>query len=156
APLAVTPSVASGELPRTIQIRLLWWKEEKLPEYTIRANGRTLSGQFTKEGNVGVATVDTSTFFPSQPKLPVTFEVTCDKLKAECAVLPCGEPFARKILLAGGDKYRIENCWYAVGITGQAHAGGIESLRERGRGVDHFRGPIDAISQPCEYAGHSD
>jgi len=156
APLTVTPDIASGEVPRSLDVRLLWWKDEKLPEYTVRANGRTFSGQFTKEGNLGSARVDTATFFTSPPRLPVTFEVTCEKLKAECAVLPGGEPFARKLLHAGSQKYRIQNAWFSAGITGRSHAGGIESLREQGRGVDHFGGPGNAISYPCEYAGHSD
>jgi hypothetical protein len=156
SPLSVTPSVVSGALPPTLQIRLLWWKDEKLPEYTVRANGHSVSGQFTKEGEVGVATVETGSFFSFSPALPVAFEVTCDKLTAECAVLPAGVPFARKLKLQGREKYRIESDWYRVGITGQAHAGGIESLEERGREVDHFRGPQNVIGEPCEYAGHSD
>jgi hypothetical protein len=156
SPLTVTPCVTSGELPQTLQIRLRWWKEEKLPEYTLRANGRSVSGQFTIEGDTGVATVDTGSLFSFRPKLPVAFEVTCDKLKAECTVLPADEPFARKLATSDGEKYRISSAWYEIGLTGQSQAGGIETFRERGRGIDHFRGPDNVISQPCEFAGHSD
>jgi hypothetical protein len=156
APLTVTPSVTHGELPVSLQIHLHWWKEEKLPEYTVRANSRSVSGQFVKEGDGGVATVDTAPFFSFKPRLPVSFEVTCDKLKAECAILPADEPVARKLLLPTGEQFRMENDWYSIGISGRAHAGGIESLRERGRHVDHFRGPDNLIYQPCEFGGHAD
>jgi hypothetical protein len=155
-PLTITPNVAYGELPPTLQLHLRWWKEEKLPEFTVRANGRVQPGQFVKEGEGGAATVDTAPFFSFAPTLPVTFEVTCDKLKAACTVLPKNEPFVRKLLQPGGEEYRIENAWYAIDITGRSHGGGIESLRERGRGVDHFQAPENLIYQPCEYAGHSD
>ena len=69
-PLTVTPDVAYGKLPGTLQLRLRWWKDEKLPEWTVKANGRSLSGQFTKEGEAGVATVETKTFFDFDPVCP--------------------------------------------------------------------------------------
>src|SRR5262249_34683190 len=77
-PLAVTPSVAYGRPPRTLRLALRWWKEEKLPEFRIQANGRSHAGQFTRDGDGGVVTVETAAFFEYEPRLPVAFEVTCD------------------------------------------------------------------------------
>jgi hypothetical protein len=43
-PLAIRPAVAYGELPPTLQLCLRWWKDDKPPEYNVRANGRRQSG----------------------------------------------------------------------------------------------------------------
>ncbi len=156
SPLTVSPTILSGELPPTLQVRLRWWKEEKLPEFTVRANGRQRSGQFVKEGDEGVASIETASFFSFVPHLPVVFEVTCDKLKAACTVLPKDEPLASKLLLPEGEQYRLENRWYRLGVVGRTQAGGITSLREKGRGTDHFRSPENLIHPECQYAGHLD
>jgi hypothetical protein len=155
-PLTVTPEVDYGKLPDTLQLRLRWWKDEKLPEYTVKANGRSLSGQFTKEGEAGVATVETKSFFEFEPLLPVVFEVTVDKMKAACTVLPENEPCSQKLTLPVGEQYRMENLWYGLDITGREQGGGLISLREKGRGVEHFRGPANLIHRECQYAGHID
>jgi hypothetical protein len=155
-PLSVTPAVAYGRLPETLQLRLAWWKDEKLPEFTVRANGRTRSGQFTKEGDVGVATVETAPFFGIDPALPVAFEITCDKMKVACTVLPENEPCARKLLSPEGEQYRLENAWYGIDITGRSRAGALTSFQEKGRGVDHFRAPENLIHHEGEHAGHLD
>ena len=88
--------------------------------------------------------------------MPVAFEVTVNKMKAACTVLPENEPFSHKFLLPVGEQYRMENVWYGVDVTGRAHGGGVLSLRERGRNVDHFRGPENLIHPECEHSGHAD
>ncbi len=155
-PLTVTPDVSHGEIPEALQLRLRWWKEDKGPEFTVRANGQTQSGHFVKEGEDFVATIATASFFPFAPTLPVTFEISCDKLKAAATVLPQGQPGAHRVPLLRGERHRIENDWYAVDITAQVQSGGIAALREKGRGVDHFYSPTDLVQQPLEYGGHSD
>jgi hypothetical protein len=55
-----------------------------------------------------------------------------------------------------GEVYRIENAWYAIDITARSHAGGIASLREKGRGVQHFRAPQNLIQPVLHYGGHKD
>jgi hypothetical protein len=56
--------------------------------------------EFVKENEDYIAAIETGLFFDSAPRLPVTFEVTCDQLKAACTVLPSDEPCARKLLLS--------------------------------------------------------
>jgi hypothetical protein len=155
-PLTVTPGFVYCTVPAALQVRLRWWKDEKLPEFTVRANGRQHSGQFVKEGNEGAASVDTAPFFGFQPHLPAVLEVTCDKLRAACTVLPANESFARKLLLPEGEQYRMENDWYALDVIARTQAGGILALREKGRGVDHFRGRENLIQHECEFSGHTD
>jgi hypothetical protein len=192
-PLAVTPSVAYGALPPTLQIRLRWWKEEKLPEYTVSVGGRRITGTFEpvlgarclvpgpedggsranrpadipaghrapgtghrSEATVGIAFVETAPFFSYTPHLPVTLEVTCDKMRAACTVLPAEAPFHGKILLDEGERHRIESDWYAIDIGARSHAGAIAALCEKGRGVDHFRRPTHLIHEPYYHGGHLD
>jgi hypothetical protein len=155
-PLAVTPTVAYGRPPRTLQLHLRWWKDEKLPEFRIRANGRWQAGQFTRDGDGGLATVDTAAFFEYEPRLPVAFEVTCDKINVACTVLPENEPYTRKLLLPQGERHRLESGWYRVDVNALSHGAGIEALVETGRGVDHFRSPENRIQQPFHNAGHVD
>jgi hypothetical protein len=156
SPLVVTPAVASGALPRMLQLELRWCKEEKPPEFTVRANGRTWTATFVKEGERLTGSMATAEFFDSPPALPVAFEVTCDKLRTTCTVMPGGVPGTCRLLLPEGEHHRLENAWYAVDILAQNHAGGIAALREQARGVDHFRRPNNLIAYPLEYAGHSD
>jgi hypothetical protein len=155
-PLAVTPSVAYGKPPQTLQLSLRWWKEEKLPEYRIQANGRWQTGQFTRDGDGGVAQVDTASFFEFEPSPPVALEVTCDKITAACTVLPESEPYTRKLLLPAGERHRLENRWYRIDVNARSHGGGIEALVEKGRGVDHFRCPENRIQQAFHHGGHID
>jgi hypothetical protein len=155
-PLAVTPGVAYGELPPALQLRLLWWKDDKPPEYRVRANGRSHGGQWVPDGAGWVASVDTASLFPSPPRLPVTFDITCDRLGAACAVLPADDPCVQKLLLPGGERYRAQNAWYVVDISARTHGGGIASLSEKGRGVDHFRTSPDLIQNAFQNGGHID
>jgi hypothetical protein len=71
-PLSVTPDVAHGKLPDALTLRLRWWKDDKPPEWTARANGRAVSGEFTKEGEDGgyAATVETGALFDLRPASP--------------------------------------------------------------------------------------
>jgi hypothetical protein len=185
-PLTATPNIAYGALPPTVQIRLRWWKEEKLPEFTVSANGHRVTGTFEREtpdarrqtpaekassvslapgawrlapaseASIGVAFVETAPFFSYTPNLPVTLEVTCDKMRAACTVLPAQAPFHGKILPAEGERHRIESDWYAIDIGAQSHAGAIAALTEKGRGVDHFRRPAHLIHEPYYHGGHLD
>jgi hypothetical protein len=155
-PLAVAPTVTYGELPRTLQLHLRWWKEEKLPEFRVQANGRWHAGQFVRDGDGGIATVETASFFEFEPRLPVAFEVTCDKINVACTVLPENEPYYRKLLLPEGERHRLENGWYCVDINAQRHGAGIEALVEKGRGVDHFRLPENRIQPAFHNGGHTD
>ena len=41
-----------------------------------------------------------------------------------------------------------------LSIVADRQGGGIESLREKGRGVDHFRGPENRIHAACEFGGN--
>jgi len=152
-PLQVAPDVCSGRLPEHLVITLRWWKDAKGPEYTVLANGRRITGNFEKAGDAFTATVPTAAFFPAAPALPVDFEVTCDKLKVACTVLPA-QPYARKLLLPEGEVYRVENAWYRLDILGSREGGGIIAWRENGRDVDHFRRPANRIGRPLETAGH--
>lgn len=156
-PLAVSPEAAYGALPDAFTLALRWWKDDKPPEWTVRANGRVVSGTFEKQGEGWAATVETAPFFPFPPTLPVVFDVSCDKLKAACTVLPAADtPGARKLLLTEREIFRAENAWYVVDVTARRHAGGIAALRERGRGVDHFHTPANLIQHPLEHGGHID
>jgi hypothetical protein len=152
-PLVATPAVAHGALPATLKIELRWWKEEKLPELTVRANGREETGQFSREGVTGVAYVETAGFFDAPPRLPVTFEIACDKLATRVAVLPAGEPSAVRVTTPEGEAHRLENLWYAVEVSARSHGGAIASLREQGRGVDYFRAPEDEIHEEYLHGG---
>lgn len=155
-PLTLTPDVAYGELPKKIRIELRWWKDEKAPDCIIHANGRRITARLEKDGEIFSAEVDAKEFYETDPKLPVDFEVTCDKLKACSSVLPVGESFCKKLLKPQGEIYRIENDWFSVDVTTKSRAAGILALREKGRGIDHFRAPEDLIQAPLELAGHSD
>lgn len=155
-PLTVTPAIAYGRLPESIHLSMAWRKGDSAPDYTVRANGKQITGKFTKEGDEYFADVSTSAFYDSDPKLPVQFEVTCDKLKTTCDVLPEGEPFWRRLLPPQGEIHRVENDWYSVDFEAKSFAGGIAALREKGRGVDHFRNLENRIQRPLQNSGHTD
>lgn len=155
-PLVLSPDVSYGELPEKIRIELRWWKDDKVPDCTIHANGHQITAKLEKDGDSFCYEVETSRFYESRPKLPVDFEVTCDKIKVCSSVLPVGEPFCKKLLQPQGEVYRVENDWFSVDITTKSRAAGIMALREKGRGIDHFRAPEDLIQAQLELAGHSD
>lgn len=155
-PLSLEPELVYGEMPEKIRLRMAWWKGDNAPDFTVRANGRQITGKFTKEGEGYWAEVDASQFFSSRPKLPVSFEVACDKLNLACTVLPEGEPVCRKLVEPEGEVYRVENDWYVLDVVARSHAGGISSLVEKGRGVDHFRIPQNRIQGPFDNAGFLD
>ncbi|MBV9470799.1 MAG: hypothetical protein JO316_16620 [Abitibacteriaceae bacterium] len=155
-PLEVEPTVVYGELPPTLQLHLRWWKDDKPPEFSVRANGRLQTGQWTKDDTGYSAAVATETFFDLLPKLPVSFEISCDKLKVSCTVLPVNEPSARKLLLPQGEVQHLENSWYAVDVTTRSHAGAIAAWREKGREVNHFEAPANLIQRAVDQSGYSD
>ncbi|MDO8585683.1 MAG: hypothetical protein Q7T82_01460 [Armatimonadota bacterium] len=155
-PLTVAPQTAYGELPETLRIDLRWWKSDDPPEYAVRANGRQITGKFTKEDGEFLADIRTGDFYTSQPRLPVSFRITCDKMAAACSVLPDDGPFWTEILPPRGELHRLENEWYAVDVTAKMHAGGVVALFEKGRQVDHFRCPENLIQPTLKNGGHTD
>jgi hypothetical protein len=155
-PLSVTPSVAYGALPQTLRFELRWWSDlSKLPEWTARAGGRQVTGSFTAEQGRGVASLETRSLFDAEPRLPVTIELSCDKVKALCTVLPTSQPFAGRVPAPEGELHRLENAWYAVNVSARA-GGAIAGLREQGRGVDHFRTPEDLIQEEFHNGVYTD
>lgn len=155
-PLQLTPDVVYGEIPKSIRIDLRWWKGDNAPDYSVRANGRLVTGKFTKEEDRYWVEIETSQFFPTAPKLPVEFEVNCDKLKLISSVLPNNEPICVRLGLAQGEVHRVENSWYAIDITSKTNWGAITAFTEKSRAVDHFRAPQDLISQQLQHTGHTD
>ncbi len=155
-PLSVVSAVARGAVPDRLRIELAWWKDEKAPDYTLKCAGRQVVGNLARDGEVFAAEIDTGSFFESAPKLPVHFEITCDKLAVACTVLPENEPFAAKLQPPTGEVHRMENEWYAVDVSPLSHCGAISRLVEKGRQVDHFASPDDRILLPIEWGGHTD
>lgn len=155
-PMQLTPDVVYGEVPKSIRIDLRWWKGDNAPDFTVRANGRQITGKFTKEEDSYWAEVDTAQFFSAVPRLPIEFEVNCDKLRLTCSVLPQNGPICSKLALKHGEIHRLENDWYSVDITSKTYWGAILGLTEKGRAVDHFRVPQDAILLHLECTGHTD
>jgi len=155
-PLLVTPEICHGELPETIALTLLWWKDEKGPDYTVSANGITRTRTFTKNEGHFTAQITVADYFTSRPLLPVEIKVVCDKIALACTVLPAGQPYAYKLTLRQGELYRIENGWYCIDIVGNKEGGGISAWREHGRGVDHFHRPEHLILRDLQTAGHID
>lgn len=155
-PLQLTPDLVYGEMPKSIRVDLRWWKGDNAPDFTVRANGRLITGKFTKEEDAYWAEVDTAQFFATAPRLPVEFEVNCDKLRLVCAVLPESGPMCSKLTLMHGEVHRVENDWYAMDVTSKTHWGAILGLTEKGRALDHFRLPQDVICRHLEHTGHTD
>lgn len=156
SPLTVNPRIVYGSLPEAIDIRLRWWKDDKAPDYSVRANGCRIEGKFEKDGEEWSAKVETSRFFACAPFLPVDFEVTCDKMKQQVSVLPSDAPYARKLTLPAGEAHRMENGWYVVDVLPRTYGGAVYGLVEKSRGIDHFRRPEGLIQNPAENAGHVD
>lgn len=156
-PLSVTPAIAYGALPATLELRLRWWKDDKAPDYQVRANGRQVNGTFAKDGDgpEWVGSVETAALFDTPPSLPVGLEITCDKLTASVAVVPEGQACYYKTTDQAGPVHHLENGWYQMEIVG-AQGGAISAIRERTRGADHFRRPPDLIQDPLFFSGHSD
>jgi hypothetical protein len=155
-PLTVEPAVAYGEVPPFLTLRLKWWKDDKPPDYMVRINGQCRSGPFTRDGLGWTARVETESCFPAKPKLPVSLEVTCDKMKVACAVLPEREAVAARLLSPEGERYRLDSGWYSVEVNPRTHAAGIVSLREKGRDADLFLSSGQLIEHDFESGGHQD
>lgn len=155
-PLRVDPVIAYNELPDSIRIKLKWWKEDKSPDYTVKANGIVITGKFDKTDETWNAEVKTSDFYSSTPKLPVDFEVAVDKMKAVCSVVRDDTLWSRKMSLPAGDRHRVSGNWYTVDVISGAYGSGIISLVEKGRGVDHFLTPKGQITADLLHIGHKD
>lgn len=155
-PLCVDPAIACNELPESIRIKLKWWKEDKSPDYTVKANGITITGKFEKTDDTWNAEVKTADFYSSVPKLPVDFEVAVDKMKAVCSVVSDDTLWARKMSLPAGERHRANGKWYLVDVVSSAYGSGIISLVEKGRGVDHFLAPKGQITADLLHIGHKD
>jgi hypothetical protein len=155
-PLNVIPNIISGVIPDSIRIDLKWWKDDKTPEYSIRANAVSMTGKLEKSDDRWYADIPTSDFFPANIKLPIDIEVMVDKIKTVCSILPIDEPWTRKLYLPEGERHRLDNKWYALDIVSHTFGGGISAIKEKGRGVDHFRAPNNQIGDDLELAGHID
>jgi len=155
-PLTITPNIAYGALPPAITVHLRWWKDENPPEYLVKANGRQIGGKFTKQEHGFSAELPTALFYDAPPLLPVEFEVTCEKMRIVCSVLPQNVAFARKLTLPEHELMHVENGWYAVDIAVQAGGGGIYAVCEKGRANNHFSRPAGVLQQPFIYGGHVD
>jgi hypothetical protein len=154
-PLAVEPEVSYGAVPAKLELSLRWWKDKKPGEFTVFANGRRVSGKFKKNGEAFAATVATRAFFHSEPTLPLSFEISFDKLKVGSAVLPAEGCFQHRLRTVRGERHRLESPWYAADVVAEG-GGGILRLLEKGREVDHFRTDSQLVSDPLDQGGHRD
>jgi hypothetical protein len=87
--------------------------------------------------------------------LPFSFEISFDKLKTGSAVLPAEGCFHHRMRTLQGERHRVESPWYAIDFVPE-RGGGILSLVEKGRGVDHFRTDSQLVSDPLDHGGHRD
>lgn len=151
APLTVSPETVYAAAPGSISVRLAWWKEEKAPDVTVRAGGRTLKSTLTPSADgVFTADIDLTGLGPVRP--PSTIEVECGGTKAVCSVL-AEEGAAVKSIVGGRPHLTVVNDWYRVDLATSSNAGGISTLRERGRGLNHFAPPENLIQPPLEFGG---
>ena len=154
SPLAVEPAIARGRAPSRITIRLRWWPDKKPPDYSVSVPGASLSGKFKKgPDDEWTAELRTERFLPRSLAAPFDVRVKCGELEAWCAVLPHDKPVSRRICAAPAPFHRLENEWYSADVTPDRYAGGIVSLVERGRGVEHFPAVEGLIQHPLEQAG---
>ncbi len=154
-PLVVEPELTQGRIPERLRVRLLWWKDDKPGEFTVCANGRRRTGKFRRRGDAFVARMATGDFLDSEPKLPLAFEVTFGKLTAACTVLPRQAPYHCAFRTSIGKVHRLESEWYVLDVT-PLRGGGIRSLREKGRDVDHFQADDSMVGRVLEAGGHRD
>jgi len=158
-PLSAKPSVVYDKVPKKIELTLRWWKNKKPGQYTVTANGRRQTEKFVKKDKKSdefVASVDTKGFFDKEPTLPVDFNVSFDKLKLTCTVLPTDRPCHHKLKTPVGERHRIEGNWYSVDVCASEKGGGITMLREKGRDLDHFRCDDSVIRSVFDHACHYD
>ena len=155
-PLVVSPEIARGELPEKICLSLRWWKNDDPPEFAVTANGRLHAAKFSKEEGEFRAEVETSAFYDSAPQLPVDFSISFDKVNLACTILPKDQPYWRKIMSNADEVHRVENDWFTVDFSAKSHAGGIVSVVEKGRDVDHFCTQKNLIQARFANAGHVD
>ena len=155
-PLRVSPDSATGSVPNSLEIVLAWWKDEKAPEVTVGAAGRTITKELTKEDDRFKSTIETSGLFALDPQLPIQIDVACDKIVVSVAVLPQTGPFTTKLSRDGSEYYRVSNSWFESDLTLGSNAGGIASLVERGRMIDHFKPKAGVMVEGLEFGGHYD
>ena len=153
-PLVVEPAVVYGKLPARIRLTLRWWKDQKPGEFNVCANGRRRTGKFVKRGGKWTASVVTREFFDSTPSPPIEFAVSFDKLEVGCVVLPADSCCHQKLRTIFGTHHRIESEWYALDICSARAGGGISAMREKARGVNHFRTDDDMIHDVFEHGGY--
>jgi hypothetical protein len=149
-PLRVSPAITYGAPPARLKLILDWWKDEKAPEFTVTAAGRTATGTFEKQEPAGfAASVDVACLLDGPVRPPLTIEIVCDKLTVACACLSDAEVGFGWIPPAEqGRRYRIDNRWYGFDVAPEIEAGLALSLREKGRGCDHFAVTADIIRTP--------
>lgn len=160
-PLTVDPALTVGNaLPETLSLTLRWWKDEEPPEVTVRANSRTIAQKWTKaDDGTFTAKVSTASLFDSfLPAFPVRVEIASGPMKATATVVSSEETCFRAVPQGAPaeEVHRAENPYLTVEVSARAQAGAIASLRENGRGLNHFAGLPDRIEVPFFSGGHID
>ncbi len=157
-PLRVEPPIVLGQVPETLRLKLLWWRDEKPGDVVVAANGRRRTFSFGAADQDGQFAVDvpTGTFFDHAPSLPTDLVATFGKLTVGCAILPTDGCCYRKLWTAGGERHLVRSRWYDVRICAERGGGGICPLREIGRDVDHFQPDDTLIGEVFTYGGHVD
>ena len=157
-PLRVEPPIAWSEVPETVRVKLLWWRDETPGEVVVAANGRQRTFAFGPADANGPFAVDvpTAAFFDHAPSLPADLIASFGKLTVGCAVLPTDDCCHRKLHTDRGERHLVRSRWYDVRICAERAGGGICGLREIGRQVDHFQSDDNMIGEVFAYGGHVD
>lgn len=155
-PLVVTPSLLRGTLRGEIVVALRWWKDKNPPELEVKSNGRVRRVKLAKSGDVHEAVIDLKDMFSGFESLPADVLVECDKLRANCTLLPNDTPSFRRAVCQVGESWVVTNRWVESRVIADTNGAGIASLVERGRNVDHFSSPKDLIQRRFELSGHTD
>lgn len=153
-PLVVSTELAVGVVPNNLELNLRWWKEDKAPSYRVKANNVILNGEFEPSGNGQFnATVSTDGF---SKILPLTISVECESINVTSNILPDGKLGGWPVESSYKKTYEIDSVWYRASVITNSHMGGIVSLKEKARDINHFQAP-EGITQPVlENGGHYD
>jgi hypothetical protein len=155
APLTVEPATIDGKLPTALRLSLRWWKTATPPEFAVKALGKTITGTFSRRGESFYALVRLSDLIDEDARRPIEIEITCESLRAVCAVVPASKPAFHRFIDIRGEGYRLLNGFYSIDIVANQAGGAIIGFRERGRGVDHFARTSET-QKALDKAGHSD
>lgn len=156
SPLVVNPSLAYGQPPQRLRVSLRWWKDAKPGPLTVSANGHRRTFRFRKAGKQFAATVPTKDLFPDRMSLPAEVAVRFEKLAAGMTIMPEAARCCSRVRNGRGVRHRIEGDWYSLEAHAGESGGGISSLREQGRGLEHFPNCDDWVGNVFDYGGHVD